>query len=204
MRKLRLLRAMAGVAVALVVLAGCASEDMAKSEAKRDFADMIQGALDDAEAGGAGDEQLAILRNAQTEGVVSVEDARTVTLAAVQCVQDAGSDAFYQERITESGLVLPEYNSLANTPAQLAIADACSTDLEFWVRMAYVMQPTSIAVKDAYLDRQVPLVKTCLDREGYAADPEASTHEVLRQALQVKTDAASAVDCLAEAKIDGF
>ncbi len=143
MRKLRLLRAMVGVAVGLVVLARCASEDLAKSEAKRDFADMTQGALDDAEAGGAGDEQLAI-------------------------------------------------------------ADACSTDLELWVRMAYVMPPTSIAVKDAYLDRQVPLVKTCLDREGYAAGPEASTHEVLRQALHVKTDTASAVDCLAEAKIDGF
>jgi hypothetical protein len=195
---------LAAVVAAIFVLGGCTSEDLAKSEAKRDFADMIQGALEDAEAGGAGDEQLAILRNAQTEGVVSLEDARTVTLAAVQCVQDAGSDAFYEERTTESGLVLPEYNSLANTPAQMAIADACSTDVEFWVRMAYVMQPTSIAVKDAFLDRQVPLVRTCLDREGYAADPEATTHEVLRQALQVKTDTASAVDCLAEAAIDGF
>ncbi len=200
----RLLGLLFAMGFSCLIMAGCSSDALAASEAQRDFRDMIQGVIDDAQAGGAGEEQLAVLRNAQTEGAMSLEDARAVTRAAVQCVKDAGSDAFYQERTTETGLVLPEYNSLANTPEQMAIADACSTQVEFWVRMAYVMQPTSIAQKDAYLDQQVPLVIACLEREGYNVDPGLSTRDVLRQAVQVNTETAGAVDCLAEAGIEGF
>ena len=133
-----------------------------------------------------------------------MEDARAVAYAMVSCVEDAGSEALYSEQTTDSGLVRPIVNSLADTPEQMAISDACDTKEHFWVDGAYQMQPVSIALNDAYLDKQVPLVRSCLEREGYAADPEATTHEVLRQALQVKTDTASAVDCLAEAEIDGF
>lgn len=200
----RLAAVVVAVTVGCGLLAGCSSESLAKTEAKRDFADMIDGIIPEAEAGGAGEEQLTILRNSHGEGVVSLEDTRAVTRAAVQCVKDAGSDAFYAERTTESGLVLPEYNSLANTPEQLAIADACSTKVEFWVRMAYVMQPASIALNDAHLDQQAPVVRACLNREGYDVAQELSTHVLLRQAAQIKVDSASRVDCLAEAGIEGF
>jgi hypothetical protein len=204
MKGLRLSPAVAAAVAALFVLAGCTSDAMAKSEAQRDFADMIAGALQDAEAGGAGEAQLEILRHARLEGVVSMEDDRAAANAMVQCVEDAGSEAFITDQTMQSGVVLPAYNWKSDTPEQAAIGDACDTQEAFWVNGAYQMQPASIALNDAYLDKQLPLVRTCLEREGYAADPEATTHEVLRQALQVKTDTASAVDCLAEAKIDGF
>lgn len=204
MNGIHLLRALAGLAVSVFVLAGCTSEDLAKSEAKGEFADMIEGMINDAEAGGAGEAQLEILRHAQADGVVSMEDARAAANAMVQCVEDAGSEAFITDQTMQSGVVLPAYNWKSDTPEQAAIGDACDTQEAFWVNGAYQMQPASIALNDAYLDKQLPLVRACLQREGYAADPEATTHEVLRQALQVKTDTASAVDCLAEAKIDGF
>ena len=204
MKGLRLSRAVAGVAGVLVVLAGCTSEDVARAEAQGEFDRMIDGMIQEAEAGGAGEAQLEILRNAKVDGVVSIEDARTVANAMISCVEAAGSEAFITDQTMQSGVVLPAYNWKSDTPEQAAIGDACDTQEAFWVNGAYQMQPASIALNDAYLDKQLPLVRACLEREGYAADPEATTHEVLRQALQVKTDTASAVDCLAEAKIGGF
>lgn len=197
-------RAWAVTGISCLVLAGCTSGDLAKSEAKRDFADMIQGVLEDAEAGAAGEAQREILRHAQAEGVVSMEDAREAASAMVQCVEDAGSEALITDQTMQSGVVPPAYNWKADTPEQAAIGDACDTQEAFWVNGAYQMQPASIALNDAYLDKQLPLVRTCLQREGYPTDPAATTHEVLRQALQVKIDTASAVDCLAEAKVEGF
>lgn len=195
----------AAAAIACVVVsAGCSSDDLARSEAERDFGLMIDGMIQEAEAGGAGEAQLAILRHARAEGVVSIEDARTAAMSMVECVEDAGSEAFITDQTMQSGVVLPAYNYRSNTPEEQAIGDACDMQEAFWVNGAYQMQPASIALNDAYLDQQVPLVRTCLEREGYAADPEATTHEVLRQALDVKTDTASAVDCLAEAKIGSF
>ncbi|MCB2411462.1 hypothetical protein LGT39_01195 [Demequina sp. TTPB684] len=192
------------IGIAVLVLSGCSSESLAKTEAKRDFADMIDGIIQEAEAGGAGDEQLAILRNAQAEGVVSIEDARAAARAMVQCVKDAGSDAFVADQTMESGVVLPAYNYLADTPEQAAIGDACDAKEAFWVNGAYQMQPSSLALNDAYLDQQAPVVRSCLEREGYEVDADVSTHDLLRRAAQVKVDTQSGVDCLAEAGIESF
>jgi hypothetical protein len=191
------------VVVGCVLLAGCATETGTQPDSQG-FAELAASMIEEAEAGGAGDAQLEILRQAQSDGKVSLEVARAANRAAVECVNDAGSSAFYQESTTAAGLVLPGFSSLADTPEQMAISDACTTEVQFWVSGLYQMQPASLTLNDAYLEQQAPVVRSCLERNGYAADPEATTIELLRQAAQVKIDTESAVDCLAEAKIDGF
>jgi hypothetical protein len=197
------MRLLAAALVGCVVLVGCATESVEEAETES-FADQIAIAIAEAEAGGAGDAQLAILRQAQTEGEISIEDARAAARAMVECVNNAGSQASYDERTNESGLVVPGYSALANTDEQQVIADACDAQEAFWINMIYQTQPASVAVNDAYLDQQAPLVRTCLEREGYATDPDATTIELLRQAADARDETDLAVDCLTEAKIDGF
>ncbi len=192
------------LAAGIASLAGCAAAPSGQTEADLDFADMIGSMIQEAEAGGASDGQLAILREAQAAGVVSFEEAREAALAAIDCVENAGSEAVYDERTTDEGLVLPQYSWLSGTPQQEAIGDACDTQEAFWVNGAYQMQPTSLALRDAYLDRQMPIVRACLEDAGYVVDANATTHEVLRQAADAITDTGGSVDCLTDANIDGF
>jgi len=160
--------------------------------------------IQEAEAGGAGDAQLAILRRAESEGELSLEDVRAATRAAVACVKDAGSDAFYEEHTSESGLVVPGHSSLANTPEQEAIADACDQEEYWWVFVVYTSQPISQTLQDAFLEQQAPLVRSCLEEHGYAVPPDATTREVLRQAYQVSIDTEPQVDCIWKFGIEGF
>ncbi len=190
------------VAAGLLALSGCATDP--NWAASKDFAEVIEPAIQEAEAGGASDAQLEILRQAQAAGKLSLEDDRAAARAMVACVEDAGSYALLSDKTTESGLILPVYNYAANTPEQEAIGEACDTKEAFWVNMVYQTQPSSVQSKDAYLNQQAPLVRACLEREGYATDPGDKTYDLLRQALQVKTDTQSAVDCLTEANIGGF
>lgn len=189
--------------VGCVVLAGCEAEpaELATSQA---IAEVVDPAIVEAEAGGAGEAQLAILRQARAEGELSIEDARAAARAGVTCVTDAGSEANYFEYISDSGLVIPGYSYLGDTPEQEAIGDACAAREDFWVNMVYQTQPSSLEANDAYVEQQAPLVRACLKREGYSIAPDATTIEVLRQALDVRAATGLAVDCLAEAKIGGF
>jgi len=186
-----------------VVLVGCSTETGAQADSAV-FADLVASIIQEAEAGGAGDAQLAILRQAQSDGWLSIEVDRAVNRAAVECVNDAGSYAFYQETTMESGLVLPGFSALADTPEQEAIADACTTEVQFWVNGLYQMQPTSMQLNETYLDQQIPLVRSCLERNGYTVVPDATTHELLRQAVDVRSETNSGVDCLTEARIESF
>lgn len=192
------------IGFASLALSGCSSESLAHESAKQDFELMIEELIQSAEDGGAGDDQLAILRKAQEAGFVSIQDARMAARAMVECVKDAGSDAFVTDQTMESGIVVPVYNYLAENPQQEAIGDACDTREAFWVNGAYQMQPRSLEMNDAYLEQQVPVVRSCLEREGYDVDESMGTREVLRRAAEVSIDTGSAVDCLAEANVSGF
>ncbi len=188
----------------MLALSSCSSEAVAQESAKQDFEILIEELIQSAEDGGAGDAQLAILRDAQAAGFVSIEDARTAARAMVECVKDAGSDAFVADQTMDSGLVVPVYNYLSDTAQQQAIGDACDTREAFWVNGAYQMQPQSLEMNDAYLERQLPVVRSCLEREGYELDADMGAREVLRRAAEVSIDTGSAVDCLSEARISGF
>lgn len=201
----RVARPLAAAAVlASVALGGCTSEASQRRSDERDFGYMIDGLINEAEAGGAGEAQLELLRSAREAGVVSVDDVRTAALAMVACVEAAGSEAFIDDVTSPAGLVRPGVNSLANTPEQMDIASRCDDQEHFWIDGAFQMQPTSIAKTDAYLVRQEPVLRECLDRAGYAVDAQAGAHEVARRALEVRDQTGGSVDCLAEADITSF
>ncbi len=168
------------------------------------FADQIAATIREAESGGASDAQLAILRKAQSEGEVSLEDVRAATRAAVECVNDAGSLAGYAEETKAWGLVVPWNRYSADTPEMSAIGEECDVREDYWVGKIYQTQPTSQALNEAFLEQQVPLVRSCLERNGYTVVPDATTREVLRQAFEVLMDTAPEVDCITTFGIESW
>jgi len=186
-----------------VVLAGCSKATVQTQPTEPEsFADQIAAAIQEAEAGGAGDTQLAILRKAQSEGELSLEDARAAARAAVECINDAGSFAFYSEHTGRSGLVIPEYSWSVDTSEQEAIGNACDQREAFWVNMVYQAQPSSVELTEGYREQQTPILRSCLERNGYTVDPDASTNDLIAQALLVDSETSSAVDCITEAGIE--
>jgi hypothetical protein len=185
-----------------VVLAGCAA-NVGPTNGR--FADDLAVAIEDAEANGAGETQLSVLRHAQEVGGVTLEDARAAARAAVECMQDAGVDATYQEETEESGLVVPGYVAgwTNGQAVPLAVIDACDQRDSFWVSMIYQTQPSSLESNDAYLERQLPVLIACLNDHGYTTDPSASPADLVRHALDVANQTGGTIDCVSEAGIDG-
>jgi len=188
------------IAIGCVVLGGCAKATVPTEP--ESFADVVAAAIQEAEAGGASDAQLAILRQAQSEGELSLEDARTAAHAVVDCINDAGSFAFYGEHTASSGLVTPEYSWSVDTSEQEAIGNACDQQEAFWVNMIYQAQPSSVELTEGYRAQQAPILRSCLERNGYTVDPDASTNDLIAQALLVDSETSSAVDCITEAGIE--
>ncbi|MCB2411461.1 hypothetical protein LGT39_01190 [Demequina sp. TTPB684] len=193
---------LAAVVGASALLAGCTADAGAQGDSAA-FADQVAAIIEQAEAGGAGDAQMAILRHAQAEGELSLEDARTAARAAVQCMTEAGVLAGYGESASRSGLVVPEWSAeaaMGDEELDLAIR-VCDEQEASWVNQLYQTQPSSLAFTEESIEQTAPLVRSCLESNGYPTDPSASPADVIAQALEVDSDTGSAVDCITEAGI---
>lgn len=159
--------------------------------------------LEHAEQGGASAAQLEIIEQAIAEGEMSLEGARAAAHAVVDCIGQAGTPATYVERTTGAGLVIPVGAALANTVEEQAIVDACMTQENFWVDYLYQTQPSSVALQEAFVAQQVPLVRACLEDYGTEVPDELSNREVLLLAVDVARQMEWTADCLRPFGIDG-
>ena len=186
-----------------LVATGCTTGDgdpaAQASEDAVSFADRIQGAIESARDGGAGDTQMSILKQAQEDGVVTFEQAHSAILANIDCYVEGGGTARYYERVEPSGLVVPGFLALAEDDEALTrfepLMEACSTQESFWVNNVYQLQPGSQETRDAYLEAQAPVIRKCLEDNGYAVDPEATPEELVSQAMQTAGETSNTVNC---------
>lgn len=184
---------------AALVLSGCGLTVNSEGEEAIDFDERITTALASAQDGGASEAQLEILRDAQVAGIVTLEQARQATFAGIDCIVAGGGYASYFEQVEPSGFVLP--NAMTEAPdeksleAMEPLIDKCVEQESFWVNNIYQLQPTSQDIRDAYLEQQAPIMRECLESNGYATDPEATALELLWQAHQVWRDTNGAVNC---------
>lgn len=141
--------------VALLVvlcLAGCTG-----SVAPEPASAVLRDALADARAGGAGDDQLAALRQAQSAGAVSTEAVRAAAHRAVGCMRAAGLDARYHEGAFAHGVVVPGYLVHHEPDAdEDTRAEACDAREFHWVSRAYQVQPSSIDASGRLVELHVP------------------------------------------------
>lgn len=186
-----------------LLLSGCSSfgggpADGPDSEVAS-FQDQVSVAIDEAEAGGASDQQLTILREAQTEGRVTFDHARMSILTTVECVEDGGGVATYYEDAHSSGMVIPTFILEAKDDAGLdrfgPLIDECGNLESYWVNKVYQLQPTSQEARDAYLETQAPVIRECLESHGHLTDPSATPIELVRQAAEVANDSDGTINC---------
>lgn len=183
----------------LVTVVACASGPSDGADDAREFAERIASAISDAEAGGASQNQLDILYEAQSAGYLTVDQARRATFADIDCIENAGGRASYVEQSDLSGLPVP--NSILVAPneealaAMSSVAEECVKLESFWVNKVYQLQPLSQEVRDSYLEAQAPQIRACLEDHGYTVDASATPQDVLSQAILVAGETDDAVLC---------
>lgn len=186
----------------VVLLAACSSAKVPTVDDP--FTDQVAAAIEDAQAGGPSDAQLAILVQAQADGAIGLEAARTAGRAVVDCINVAGGGASYQEYTTGAGLIIPAGTAITNTAEELALVDACTQQESYWVDYLYQTQPSSKKQQDAFLDAQAPLVRECMESKGESVPADATTRDVLGIALDVALKSDWGTDCLNPYDIKGF
>lgn len=210
---MRVARAVAAAlgCVALAVLGGCTADQPVggASSEPEPFANQVQDAIAEAEAGGAGEAQLAMLRDAAAAGEVTLDQARDGIYAAIACFERSGLAATYELVTEPSGLQIPGYGVQAEveglTDEQvLQLIDACDEAESYWLHGLYQMQPTSHAVRDAHFRARLPALLDCLSEHGVEMDANDDIEAVLRASTRLMADtieAAEPVDCLSEARV---
>ncbi len=180
-------------------------ESPATTGARTSFDERLGQAIDDARAGGAGEDQLAILERSRIAGEITLEDDRTAARATIACMIDSGVEAKYSEYTTNAGLLIPGYEAAVSDtfpPPEEKIIDACDAQEFSWVSQVYQLQPSSQDLTDAHVEKQLPALRECLIENGVAVDEKTPKQELLWDSVQLLTDTDGAVDCAWEAGID--
>lgn len=184
------------VVVVSASLTGCATEQTESDDPV--FTELIETAIEDAEAGGAGVQQLAILEDARESGEVTLEQMREATRATIECFLDAGLGAEYLEGTEPHGLILPEYSVWVEgefSESDMRAMDQCDSENGFWVNMVYQVQPASDQLWFGYYDSKADEFRSCLEDSGYRTDPDATGVELVDQVGAVFSETGGEVDC---------
>lgn len=180
----------------LVLLCGCGTEAQTPADDTDPiFDELIQTAVAEAEAGGAGPAQLTILQGAQIAGEVTLEQAREAARATVECFEDAGLEGDFDEETEPSGLIVPGY-AVSTSSDDMTPIDQCDYENGYWVNKVYQLQPASEQVRTGFYEDNADALRACLEDAGYETDPDATGADVARQASEVAAETAGVVDCL--------
>jgi hypothetical protein len=66
------------------------------------------------------------------------------------------------------------------------------------------MQPTSIEANLAFIEKQAPVIRQCLEDAGYDTDPKATGMDLVLQSTDVARETGLGVDCLGDAGVVGY
>lgn len=188
---------------ALAVLAAFASTACSGGEApapsKDGFAQHVRQILAEARAGGADDEQVALLERAEELGIVSYEDARVAATSALECMAGRGVTGEMKDMHLPNGVTIPAYAVKAEREDAQQIMDDCSLQHDFWVNKLYQLQPSSMEANDAYIDAQRPVILACLADAGYPLAGDVSRDQLMDTADTALHE--SGATCLADAGV---
>jgi hypothetical protein len=196
-----------GALVGIGLLAGCSHSGGGKSDLAQEFDATVSEALGEAVDAGASVQQLDILKRAATDGGVTFEDAKIAATAAMSCMADQGVTATYQENALANGVTIPGYvvNAVKiDGGDSTEVMDACEKSESFWVNMLFQVQPTSVEANLAFIEKQAPVIRKCLEDAGYDTDPDATGMDLVRQSTDVAQQTGLRVDCLGDAGVVSY
>jgi len=190
--------------VGIGLVTGCSHSAGGESDLEREFHATVSEAIAEATDGRASTQQLDILERAATDGGVTFEDAKIAATSAISCMAGQGVTATYQEQSLPNGVTIPAYivqDRTSNGGDAFPVMDGCEQSESYWVNELYQMQPTSIEANLAFIEKQAPVIRQCLEDAGYDTDPDATGMDLVIQAGEVGPQTLGGVDCAVEAGV---
>jgi len=184
------------------ILGGCAAAEVQQGDNLGDFDVRVADALEEARSGGASEAQLAIVEQAGKEGSVTFEDAKVAVSSAISCMAAAGIAATYEEDALRNGVVIPGFTvKVSEDPALSNAADVCEYSESYWVNKLYQTQPSAIDANLAFIEKQAPVIRQCLEDAGYDTDPDATGMDLVLQSAELDT---AEFHCALDAGVMGY
>lgn len=148
-----------------------------------------------AQAGGAGAAQLAILKKQP----VGFRDYRAAVERSLTCIREAGIDVVGDKVSNVSGYPLLDYSFAGSSPGRsdketLALADKCVAENSKWVEEAYQTSPAVLEAVEAHFEPYREPITACLEKLGVHVDGNASRREILVKASEMADS--KGVDCI--------
>lgn len=198
------------IVLGALLLTGCnsAPEEASSPWLVEPYSELAEQAIEDAIAGGAGPQQIELLKRSLEDGEMTLESARTATRNVIDCFTDLGGIVEYTEETSASGLTRPRYSvgfdeDLGESQISTIVRE-CEVREVAWVNKVYQLQPLARELLGRYVMAQEPVLRTCLEREGVATDPEATGWELAQLALDIAIESEFKTDCLSEADISSL
>jgi len=202
-----LVRNLGGLFACLCLVAGCSHGATAPDDLQSAFAGTVQQAIKDATSGGASTQQLDVLERAAKDGGVTFEDAKMAATSTMACMESQGVTANYQEKALPNGVTIPGYtvqDHTSNGGDALPVMDGCERSESYWVNMLYQTQPTSVEANLAFIEKQAPVIRQCLEDAGFDTDPKATGMDLVKQAGDISRQTNGGTDCDSDAGVVNY
>jgi type IV secretory pathway TrbL component len=196
-----------GALMGIGLLAGCSHSGEGKTDLAQEFDATVSQAIKEAMSGGASTQQLDILERAAKDGGVTFEDAKIAATTAMSCMADQGVTATYQETALPNGVTIPAYvvnSEKSDGTDATGVMDQCEQAESFWVNKLYQTQPTSVEANFAFIEKQAPVIRKCLEDAGYDTDPKATGMDLVIQAGHIADQTSGATNCASDAGVVNY
>jgi hypothetical protein len=176
----------AGVALAISACSSAVPSDT-ESASRPGLADVLA----EAELAGASEAQIRALEIAIGAGELPLEVVREAVGNTATCVESSGLWIEFDEHVAPSGLRELSYTVLGGDPENpdegQRISDRCRTTHSQFIEAAYVLQPSSLALNDAFVKTVTPYITDCLIEAGKTVDKDATFDELRQLSREVLT-----------------
>lgn len=191
--------------IVALALSACSSSEVVETSPYNEFIAQTEA---DALEGGASSAQLDLLHEASDDGEVTLEVARQAARSALNCAIEAGLVAEFNETTGSSGIAVPGFVVVADdgelSETEEATLEHCDDREAFWVNKAYQMQPSSVHLRDRYLESRAPALLKCLEDNGLEVEDESSIQELIDEAILLLDQSSGSIDCFEVSGVDTY
>lgn len=162
----------------LATLTACSDGTASAEPVEPVFASAVQ----EAQAAGASDTQIAILERLSKEGKVEIDDVREALEGTYACLDAAGISHTEEIQANSAGVQYVVYDMRApvglGADAGAAISDECANTHSRFVEDLYFMQPQVVAMQDEYQATVVvPALVACYEEYDMALDEDLTNDQ---------------------------
>lgn len=197
------------VVAGLCMSLGACDARTAAPSSEGSFAERAAEALEEAQVGGAGAEQIAELEVALKTETIQAEVLREASRRVVECLAAQSVEAHTTETTNAAGLVLPNYVANIGDNDSLsrdveALVEQCDREHFYWMNQLYTFQPSAVSDGEAYFDSRVPALTACILESGGTLPDAPRRHDLVQEAERIWQDSGGAINCFREAGLDNF